>query len=228
MEKIDPKMPRGQSRNFRAFMMSAPVNSDLLKASNWTVSNSLLLNDYVRGLGWLEGNAVITPADRPAIMLRVGYRKEQAAIIDISSDGTKASFNPQRGFVDFPGGMSKFVIRYDEKTRRYWSLVNCRRNPSVVRNVLALSYSRDLRSWHIKATILSHPDSKNVAFQYVDWQFEGNDIIFVSRTAYNGAANFHDANYFTFHRIKNFRFIGDNKKNDKNKGKTLALGSGRR
>ena len=39
----------------------------------------------------------------------------------------------------------------------------------------------------------------------MDWLFEGDDIIAVSRTAFNNANNAHDANYFTFHRIHNFR-----------------------
>ncbi len=49
-------------------------------------------------------------------------------------------------------------------------------------------------------------------FQYVDWLFDGDDLIFVSRTAYNGAHNYHDANHLTFHRVKNFargpRWVG--------------------
>jgi hypothetical protein len=47
------------------------------------------------------------------------------------------------------------------------------------------------------------------AFQYIDWFFENEDIIAVSRTAYDdglgGAHSAHDANYITFHRIHSFR-----------------------
>jgi hypothetical protein len=43
----------------------------------------------------------------------------------------------------------------------------------------------------------------------VDWLFDGADIAAVCRTAYDdqtgGAANFHDANFLTFHRFANFR-----------------------
>jgi hypothetical protein len=43
----------------------------------------------------------------------------------------------------------------------------------------------------------------------VDWLFEGDDLIAACRTAYDdeegGAHNFHDANFLTFHRFKNFR-----------------------
>ncbi|MBN2295403.1 MAG: hypothetical protein JXM70_23430 [Pirellulales bacterium] len=61
------------------------------------------------------------------------------------------------------------------------------------------------KTWKLNSIILQHPDRKNTAFQYVDWQFEGDDIIFVSRTAYGESHNFHDANYFTFHRLSGFR-----------------------
>ena len=41
----------------------------------------------------------------------------------------------------------------------------------------------------------------------VDFEFDNEDIIYLCRTAINGAHNFHDSNYSTFHRIKNFRSI---------------------
>ncbi|HLV32087.1 MAG TPA: hypothetical protein VKY57_10995, partial [Chitinispirillaceae bacterium] len=69
--------------------------------------------------------------------------------------------------------------------------------------------SQDLKSWTVHKILLEHPDVKRHGFQYVDWQFNKKDIIFLSRTAfddeYGGANNYHDANYLTFHRIKNFR-----------------------
>lgn len=37
------------------------------------------------------------------------------------------------------------------------------------------------------------------------WLGNGDDMIFLCRTAHNGAATFHDSNYSTFHRIPDFR-----------------------
>jgi hypothetical protein len=78
-----------------------------------------------------------------------------------------------------------------------------------VRNTLVLKGSSDLKNWSICKVLLQHPDVKKHGFQYVDWQFDGKDIIFLSRTAFDdgvgGAGNFHNANFLTFHRIKNFR-----------------------
>ena len=82
-------------------------------------------------------------------------------------------------------------------------------NAGSVRNVLVIKSSSDLRHWTVHRILLQHPDVKKHGFQYVDWQFDGRDIIYLSRTAYDdesgGANNYHDANYLTFHRIKNYR-----------------------
>jgi hypothetical protein len=52
--------PRG--REFRTFMMSAPVDADLLDANSWTFSDRLPYKEKWNGgsmRGWLEGNAVV-------------------------------------------------------------------------------------------------------------------------------------------------------------------------
>ncbi len=54
--------------------------------------------------------------------------------------------------------------------------------------------------------------SAKYGFQYVDWQFDGNDIIAAVRTGFvddaGGPHNFHDANYLLFRRIADFRKLG--------------------
>lgn len=215
----------GWGSHFRAFMMSAPEDADLLNADNWTFSNRLGRNpEWLHGKfgGWLEGNAVVTPDGGIVDMLRADYRvgKEKAAIIKISEDGKEASFNPRRGFVDFPGGCKKFSIRYDDVSKRYWSLANwaprkhASKNPERVRNTLALVCSKDLRYWNVRCVLLYHPDTARHGFQYADWLIDGDDIIAVVRTAFDdssgGAHNQHDANYIIFHRFADFRNLAMN------------------
>jgi sialidase-1 len=193
-------------RHFQSFVMSAPVDVDLLKANNWTTSNRLhFQQSWGKGSGWLEGNVVVTPQNRLVNILRLEYSRDKAAIVNISADGKTVSFDHRNDVIDFPGGRAKFSIRYDRRTKRYWSLVNKQTRPEAYRNILALISSSDSRRWKVESIILRHRDSKNVAWQYIDWLIEGDDIIAVSRTAFNGAHKAHDANYFTFHRIKNFR-----------------------
>jgi hypothetical protein len=72
-----------------------------------------------------------------------------------------------------------------------------------------LTSSPDLLHWSIESTLFHHDDPEKHAFQYVDWLIEEEDLLVLSRTAYDdgigGAHNGHDANYLTFHRIKKFR-----------------------
>jgi hypothetical protein len=212
-------------KRYSAMIFSAPVDCDLLDADSWQASNSLPFDQsYLNGnfRGWLEGNAVVTPEGKMVDILRVATAEkgsDMAAIVSISENGLSASFDPLNGFFDFAGGARKFSIRYDERSGLYWTISNMipekltYLDPSSVRNMLVLKSSKDLFSWNVNKLLLYHPDEKKHGFQYIDWQFDGKDIIYVSRTAYDdgltGAANFHDANFLTFHRIKNFRKLSN-------------------
>jgi len=206
IEMVDPCVPPALSQEFRAMVLSAPVNADLLDASNWTISNSLLMLDYMANMGWLEGNVVVTPSGDIQNILRVAGMTDKAAVIQLSSDGQTLTYDPET-IIDFPGGSSKFTIRYDPQSDRYWSLVNEYLNPPAVRNRLKLSSSADLVNWTVEAAVLEHPNSVEVGFQYADWQFDGEDIIAVCRTAFGGSGSFHDGEFVTFHRIPNFRLL---------------------
>jgi len=202
-------------------MMSVPSTADLLKADNWTFSNFLPGNtNWLEGAfnGWLEGNAVVTRNGNVLDILRVDTASypEKAARVNVTPDGTLATFEPARGFIHFPGGAKKFTIRFDAKSGQYWSLTTSgldqprtTSRPAALRNSLVLTCSSDLTHWTIRRMLLSHPDSVRHGFQYVDWLFDGDDIIAVCRTAYEddqgGAHNYHDANFLTFHRWRNFR-----------------------
>ncbi|MFH1918269.1 MAG: sialidase family protein [Planctomycetota bacterium] len=205
----DAEAGGGWGRHFRAFVMSAPEDADLLNAKSWTATNRLHLDPAwleAERPGWLEGNVVVTPEGGLVNILRVNDdRGDTAAIASVSDDGKTISFDPEGGFIDFPGGRSKFTIRYDPPTKRYWSLVNKQRDPTAYRNILALTSSADLEHWKVESIILRHVDDRQHAWQYVDWQFDGDDLVAVSRTAWDGSHKAHDANYLTFHRIENFR-----------------------
>ena len=190
--------------------MSAPIDADLLRADSWNMSNRLEFDQAWSGTAWLEGNVVVAPQGELVNILRVECKEaEKAAVVHISKDGGAVRFDPEKDFIDFFGGANKFTIRYDTVTERYWSLVNKQFNPTAYRNNLVLVSSCDLRIWRLESVVLRHHDSEKHAFQYIDWLFENEDIIAVSRTAYDdglgGAHNAHDANYITFHRIHDFR-----------------------
>ncbi|MFV0469174.1 MAG: polysaccharide deacetylase family protein [Dysgonomonas sp.] len=205
---------------FGAFMMSVDENADLMNAANWTFSNEL---QYVKGAvdawTWLEGNAVIAKDGSIVDILRLHYdADDKAGIIKISDDGTTATFDPQTGISNLPGALKKFTINYDSISNRYWTLSSYvlpeDRTKGItlerVRNTIVLAWSEDLINWTIKDIMLHNSDITHHGFQYLDWLFDGNDIIAVSRTASDDetgqADSQHNANYLTFHRFKNFRY----------------------
>ncbi len=201
-------LPPGQGGipNLCASVMSVPVDVDLLEAKNWRTTNLIPFHKQWTGRGWLEGNVVLGPNGRLVEILRVEHPAiEKAALLHVSDDGRRLAFDPRHDFIDFPGGNNKFTIRYDPQTRRYWSLVNKETNPTAYRNLLALTSSADLRTWKVEKTLLQHPDSIHHAWQYVDWLFDGPDIIAASRTASDQSHRAHDADYLTFHRFGDFR-----------------------
>lgn len=211
---------------YRAMMLSAPVDADLLDRESWTFSNALPRDPaWLAGRfgGWLEGSAVVDSSGRVLDILRVDVPAggEQAAIVSLSDDGRVASFDPETGFIDFPGGAKKFTIRRDPLAAEptWWTLATAvppavaaafpDRKPATIRNTLVLMRSTNLRDWEIRTVLLHHPDVERHGFQYVEWLFDGDDLVAACRTAHDdahgGAQNNHDANYLTFHRVRKFR-----------------------
>lgn len=219
-EQVTPNQRWGE--RFQSFVMSAPVDADLLDSRSWQGSRRLARDAAWLGGrfgGWLEGNVVVAPDDSIVNLLRVDFRSadEKAAMVRIDAGGKDSRFDPATGFIDFPGGCKKFQIRRDPLETRYWALCNFvprnfrGGNPERTRNTLALATSVDLIHWETRAILLHHPDTQRHGFQYPDWLFDGNDILAAVRTAHDdssgGAHNQHDANYITFHRFANFRAL---------------------
>ena len=208
------------------FLMSAPSGCDLLEAGNYVTTDQVRFDPAKLAdptmahehSGWLEGTPVETPEGKLACFARIHLAvPNYAARFDISEDFGTLSFDYRDGLVPFIGGHSKFEIRRDERTGVYFTLTNPYTGPVehkiiVARNELALAVSKDLRHWH-KAITLLEDDSglsgaelrQRVGFQYVDWRFDGDDIIYLCRTACHGAANFHNSNRITYHVIEDFR-----------------------
>ena len=200
-------------------LASVDAGADILDADNWTITDPLKYSSAWEGAtkwderGFIEGNAVVAPNGELYNILR--YMSDQG----IPSHGfvgmLKADANePQRmlefyKFIPFDGNLSKFDIKRDEKTGLYFTIFNRIKSNSRVgmRNTLSIAYSEDLEEWTVLDDLLdySHLSYKEVGFQYVSFCFDEEDIIYLSRTAFNGAENFHDNNYVTFHRIEKFR-----------------------
>jgi hypothetical protein len=228
---FEDSTPLGWPSGFQACVISAEADADLLDASSWRMSSKLAFRvdwlpaewgGYIEG-GWLEGNVVENREGRLWNVLRLNARTSRdgawslwnkAAMVRVEEGTTRLSFDPAQGFIELPGGHSKFTIRYDSGSERYLTLSNGVRDPSgpSLRSVLSMYASVDLRRWSHCLTLLTDDSglppelsAQRTGFQYVDWQFDGEDIIYLVRTAYGGAHSYHDANRITFHRLSGFR-----------------------
>jgi len=205
------ELAEGERPQWSVLVFSIALDADLLKADNWRISKPFKYDwPGSKWIEWIEGNIILTPEGKLVNILRAnGEGGDKAAIVHIANDGLDLSHDRDKDIIYFPGGSSKFTIRYDEKTSRYWSIGSKQSTPKAYRNILVLTSSWDLWNWIVEGILLQHPDEVYHAWQYVDWLFEGDDIIAASRTAYDdglgGASAAHDANYLTFHRINNFR-----------------------
>lgn len=193
-------------------VVSAPVDSDLLDASNWVCTELWDARKHIAPLperiwGGIEGNVIAAPhggvvdflrfADRTALILRYDPHDPEASL----------TFDE---VIDFPATASKWDVVYDEVSGKYVAIVSWALDePVTKRNLLSLICSDDLRRWKLCRHLIDHRDAdpKLVGFQYVDFFIEGEDILYLSRTAVNGAHSFHDSNYTTFHKIENFRAL---------------------
>ena len=195
-------------------VLSAGEDADLLDRASWRFSRHL--QHLWSRSQWIEGNVIVNPEGALVDVLRTNAAEnprspeavDRGALVHVSDDGTVLSHDPDRDSIDLPGGGTKFTIRRDPVGGRYVALVNKQRDPVAFRNILYLASSPDLKQWRVDGELLHHPDEKDHAFQYVDWVFDGPDIIYVSRTAYDdgmgGAHRAHDANFLTFHRIEGY------------------------
>lgn len=203
-----------------AAMLSCDENADLLDPQSWNMSEPLPYNHDWPGTSvgdcgfTIEGTPVVLPdgklysimryciecSDYPTFGRAITYR--------INTDNPDAPPEFHK-VIHFPGNHSKFMIRYDEQSKKYYSLVSriLDHESRMNRNLLSLISSPDGENWSLVKDIIDFRNEKDVAFQYVWFEIEKDDIIFLSRTAFNGARNAHDANYSTFHRIENFRAL---------------------
>ena len=197
-----------------AMVMSADENADLLCALSWSFTEPLKfgywhddLLDLPMNSMMIEGTLAVSPDGKLQNIMRF-EKFHRALVLNVDTKNPEAQLSFDK-LVKFPGNYSKFMIKYDCVSERYYSIaaIVYDRKKASARNLLSLLCSRNLEEWECVCDIFDYRDQprEKVGFQYVDFEFEGDDIIFLCRTAINNAASFHDSNYQTFHRIKNFR-----------------------
>lgn len=210
---------RGGSGTWSILLMSMALTDDPCDPASWTMSNKLYWNPSwlsVSSTRW-EEPALIRKADGSlAIIARIDGTadKEYAALIDVNSD-TSISFSR---VYSMPGAAKRMTIAYDATSGKYWSLVspfyaNTRTlyglSPTQNRNSLVLISSTDLVNWTRERTCIYSDNAFNNSYHYIDWRFDGNDLVSVFRCSADESRglplSYHDSNAFGYFRVKNFR-----------------------
>jgi len=193
-----------------------------------TLKNSKLVNHHKNAL-YLEPN-VICVNGRIRVLAALKIQGQSAtgmtAVFDAEDDGKNVTLSFTQ-FHSLPGGQVKFFITYDEKTGMYWSACNLPADGQDEflwkthdediswkheerfffsgndRRILMLMYSLDGLNW-FHAGCIAKADRLKQSFMYPAIAIDGDDLCVIARSSKNGE-NRHDADYATFHRIKNFR-----------------------
>jgi len=213
-----------------SFMLSAPVESELLDAANWTRTNTVgrgskLIDGNKMSGSMIEGNAVVDTGGKVVNLIRTNSSRTSGYATILHTEGIDSLyFNSETDWVRMPGGGKKFTVRYDEKSGLYWSLTNPDSmekanhqgletkdglSHSLMRNKLVLICSPDLRNWRECKVVMYDPDPFFHGFQYADWIFDGDDIAAVVRVGAPESRGLptrqHDSNQMVFVKVENFR-----------------------
>ncbi len=199
----------GQPYCHAVMVMSAALGSDLLDADSWLFSEPVKYNQNWEGIpkgksgGNIEGCLVIHEDklynimryDMTQLSPSYGY----VVAYEVNTEDPEAPLRYDR-LIRFPANHSKFQMKYDEKRKKYYSIASFIKDEAHkgARDTLALMESEDLDHWRVERIIHERDDKNKIGFQYVDFYIEGDKIIYLCRTAINGAESFHNSNYSTF------------------------------
>ena len=208
------------------FAFSCDLSRDPLDAASWRFSNDERHPGLPQSLGkgrhnggkWLEPN-VVDLDGKLLVIVRVrasqgvvdGVVPNMAAICSLEETENDELTLEFSHYYPFPGAQNQFHIIKDEERELFWMTSNqvtgkatdSYRGWGKERRFLMLHYSRDAQNW-FPAGVLAMWRKETQAFNYCTPLIDGNDLLFVSRTSHN-AANQHDNDCITFHRLENFR-----------------------
>ena len=208
------------------FAFCCDLSKDPLDAASWRFSNDVRHPGLPQSLGrgghnggkWLEPN-VVNVGGRLLVIVRVrasqgdvdGVVPNLAAICDLSIEQPGPLRLAFSHYWPFPGAQNQFHVVWDERSGLYWMTANaitglarnCYRGWGKERRFLMLHYGRDAQNW-FTAGVLAMGRKETQAFNYCTPVIDGADLLVASRTSQH-AANQHDNDCITFHRLANFR-----------------------
>lgn len=173
---------------------------------------------------YLEPN-VIEVNGRLRVLSTVKIKRQTTsnvcAVLDASDDGAKLDLKFTR-YNSMPGGNLKFCVLWDDASKLFWATSNLPADSENTINVkqdnfrgsagdrrfLMLHYSLDALNWFPAGCIAAAPKISQ-SFMYARPVIDGEDLAIICRSSVN-APNQHDADYATFHRVRDFRKLAMN------------------
>ena len=198
-----------RAQTWKIHLYWAPYNSDWLDADNWSEIVEVEDRTDFRG-SWSQisnGNPIPLPqgVGLVASCFTKGTQNGVAAFLPISNNGKSLEFDEVNSLFDFPGGGSKFTVRYDSKSKKYWAIVNKQKDPYADLNYQVLVSSSNLKDWKVNSVLFRHLNYFYFGKHNADWVFDGDDLVSVSQVAWEGAKSARHSTHIVFDRIKNFR-----------------------
>ncbi len=191
-----------------ATVISAPVDADLMNPASWTRA-AMSGGSLVSG----EPELTLTREGGLAVMGKGSGSSNSASnhVAHVINQNLVQAYSSEDPFV-IPVSDSKYTIQYDPVSDKYWALTSYSPLPENIRTGIALWCADDLDSeFTFVKQVTQGLSNQFQGFNYPYMQFDGDDIVFVSRTAWEDerglARRWHDANMMTFHRIPNFRSL---------------------
>lgn len=203
-------------RGYHAPMIiSAPIDSDLLNPESWEFSEPVKYNPNWNGVskgqssGNIEGCLTVVDNKLYSVMRYDMSKLERnwglVVRYKVNTDNPSAPLEFDRT-IEFPANNSKFEMIFDDQTQKWYSIASRITSSATkdARNLLSLFVSDDCVNWKLAKDIIDmrDKDPRSIGFQYVDFFIENGTIYYLVRTSINGAANFHDANYSLFFKMK--------------------------
>jgi hypothetical protein len=146
------------------------------------------------------------------------------AVLDLNDDGEKLDLKFTQ-YHPMPGGQLKFCVIRDDVSQMFWATANLVVDDGGIsdwwdagrkrgnfrpkstggddRRFLMLLYSLDGLNW-FQAGCVAQAGKISQSFMYGRPVIDGDDLAIISRSSVN-APNQHDADYATFHRVRDFR-----------------------
>jgi hypothetical protein len=193
-----------------------------------------MLNEKFKDLPsqYLEPN-VVEVNGRIRVLATVKARRQTsagfAAAFDLTDDGAKLQLKFSQ-YTAMPGGQLKFCVIRDDVSGLFWATANLVVDSQGAfdwwtapkrgkfwgfgdaggndRRFLMLLYSVDALNW-FQAGCVAQARKISQSFMYGTLVVDGADLAVISRTCID-APNQHDADYATFHRVRDFRQLALN------------------